>query len=166
MKKIIIPIVLCCLLSNSLYAQNNNEEEAVLAVVKQLFEGMRTGDSSMVHAVFHDEVELYTTLINKEGKPVLHKGSLQGFLDAVGSPHDVVWEEPIWDTEIRIDGTLAQVWTKYAFYAGDKFSHCGVDAFHLFKSEAGWKVFHLTDTREWKNCDIPADVKKKHKDQP
>ena len=28
---------------------------------------------------------------------------------------------------------LATVWVKYAFYAGGEFSHCGVDAFQLFK---------------------------------
>ncbi|MBL6445223.1 nuclear transport factor 2 family protein [Fulvivirga sp. 29W222] len=167
MRKIIIPVLFCFLLSYDIYAQNSNtEEKAVLDVVEQLFDGMRAADSAMVHAVFYNKVEFYTAFTNKEGKRVLHEGALQGFLDAVGSPHDVIWDELIWDTEIRIDGNLAQVWTKYAFYAGDKFSHCGVDSFHLFKSEVGWKIFHLTDTREWKNCNVPDDIKEKHKKNP
>ncbi|UII29990.1 nuclear transport factor 2 family protein [Fulvivirga ulvae] len=164
MKRGIACIMLCLVFCAELVAQEHSaEENAILDVVERLFEGVRAGDSAMVHTVFYDDVDFYTTLTNKEGKPVLHKGTLKGFLDAIGSPHDVVWDEPIWDTEIRIDGNLAQVWTKYAFYAGDKFSHCGVDAFHLFKSENGWKIFHLTDTREWQDCNVPDDIKKRHK---
>ncbi|ELR69626.1 hypothetical protein C900_04851 [Fulvivirga imtechensis AK7] len=134
----------------------------VLKVVGQVFDGMRAADSTMVRSAFAKDAELYTIFTDKEGNPVLHKGSLVNFLNAVGSPHDVVWDEPIWDTEVRIDGNLAQVWTKYAFYAGDKFSHCGVDAFHLFKTLEGWKIFHLTDTRQWQDCEVPEEIKDNH----
>ena len=147
-----------------LNAQHGSQENTkVLQVIEQVFEGMRSGDSAMVHASFLEDAQLFTALVNKEGKSILHKGSLKEFLNAVGSPHDLIWNEHIWNTEVKIDGNLAQIWTDYAFYAGDKFSHCGVDAFHLFKSEAGWKIFHLTDTRRAEGCDIPAHIKEQYK---
>jgi hypothetical protein len=31
----------------------------------------------------------------------------------------------------ELDGPLASVWAEYSFYAGEKFSHCGIDAFQL-----------------------------------
>lgn len=136
----------------------------VLKVVERVFDGMWAADSAMVRSAFMKDADLYTAFTDKEGNPVLHKGSLTNFLDAVGSPHDVVWDEPIWDTEVRVDGNLAQVWTKYAFYAGDKFSHCGVDAFHLFKTWEGWKIFHLTDTRQFQDCKVPEEIKNNHND--
>lgn len=139
------------------------EQQKVYDVVMQMFDGMRAGDSTMVHKVFYNEVNLFTVFTNQSGDPVLHKGSLQKFLDAVGTPHDAKWDEPIWNTEIKIDGELAQVWTDYAFYYGGKFTHCGVDAFQLFKSTEGWKVFHLTDTRKTNNCEVPEDVEAKSK---
>jgi hypothetical protein len=43
------------------------------------------------------------------------------------------WIEKLYNTEIRVDGNLAHVWTEYSFYVGDKLSHCGVDSFALIK---------------------------------
>ena len=83
--------------------------------------------------------------------------SLEGFVQAVGTPHEEVWDERIWDVEVRVDGNLATVWTPYAFHLGDQLSHCGVDAFQLFKDTDGWKVFHIADTRRREGCEVPAD---------
>lgn len=135
------------------------EKLAVFETVVKLFDGMRAGDSAMVHSVFRDSPDIFTSSTNAEGKPLLTRGTLQRFLTAVGTPHDVIYDEPIWDVKIEIDGNLAMVWTPYAFYAGKSFSHCGVDAFILNKNEEGWKIFHLTDTRQKVGCDIPDAIK-------
>ena len=139
----------------------NSSQQEVMDVVLRLFEGMREGDSSKVHSVFRANPELYTSFTNREGMPILRKDDgLQHFLNAVGTPHDLIWDEPIWNVKINIDDNLANVWTDYAFYAGKNFSHCGVDAFMLNKDESEWKIFHLTDTRRKKDCVVPDNIKK------
>ena len=56
----------------------------------------------------------------------------------------------------RIDDDLAQVWTDYAFYAGEKFSHCGIDAFQLIRGSDGrWRIINLIDTRRQEPCERP-----------
>ena len=155
-----IVFVIFQLLATIVCAQTSPQEE-VKAVVLSLFEGMRLGDSAMVHSTFMEAAQMYTVVRNKEGQPILRKGSLQKFLDAVGSPHDQVWNEPIWDIEVKIDRDFAQLWASYAFYAGNTFSHCGIDAFHLFKTEEGWKIFQVTDTRKKEGCRIPEEIKDK-----
>jgi hypothetical protein len=138
----------------------NPTQQEILDIVITLFDGMREGDSSKVHSVFGHEPQLYTSFMNKEGQAILRKDDgLQNFLNAVGTPHDKVWDEPIWNIKINIDDNLASLWTDYAFYAGKNFSHCGVDAFMLNKTTAGWKIFHLTDTRRKKNCIMPVEIK-------
>lgn len=137
----------------------NEQQKEVMEVVTRLFDGMRQADSAKVHSSFRDNVTLYSSFTNKEGKPIMHEGSLNDFLVSIGTPHVVVYDEPIWDYSVHIDGNLANVWTKYAFYAGEKFSHCGVDAFMLNKDGNGWKIFHLTDTRKRQGCDIPENIK-------
>ena len=144
------------------YGQTSPKEE-VEKVILSLFEGMRSGDSTMVGAAFMREAQLYTVTRSEIGETRLEKGSLQRFLDAVGSPHDQAWNEPVWDMEIRIDEGLAQAWTPYAFYLGNKFSHCGVDAFHLIETPEGWKIFQLIDTRKKRGCQIPEEVKERFK---
>lgn len=159
--KNLISLICFLILSTNLFAQpsddikNDPEKYEVYKLVVKLFDGMRAGDSSMVNSCFYHEVEMHTSFTNKKGEAVLKTDNFQKFVDAVGTPHDEVWDEKIWDTEIRIDGNLAQVWTKYAFFLDDKFSHCGVDAFLFTKTKDGWKIYHLTDTRQRKGCELP-----------
>ena len=127
-------------------------ESEVLTVVRKLFDGMRAGDSAMVRSVFDPEARLVST-DQRDGQPTVRVTAADAFVAAVGRPHDAVWDERIWDTEVRMDGNLASVWTKYAFYRGDQFSHCGVDAFHLVRRADGWKIVDLADTRRREGCE-------------
>lgn len=138
-------------------AAQEGEEVAVMAVVEAMFDAMRAGDSAAMRAVLHPSATGASVSV-REGVPTLtREASLDGFVQAVGTPHEEVWDERIWDAEVRVDGNLATAWMEYAFYAGDEFSHCGVDAFQLFKGEDGWKVFHVADTRRREGCDMPED---------
>ncbi len=134
-----------------------SEEDAVRATIDTLFDGMRSGDSTMVRAVLHPNARFLTTAI-REGDPVLHEGGVDGFVEAVGAPHDQVWDERIWNLSIQIDDRLAAAWMDYAFFLGDRFSHCGVNAFQLFKGLDGWKVIQITDTRRSESCELPDDL--------
>ena len=58
-------------------------------------------------------------------------------------PKEEIWDEPIWNEKVQIDGQLASVWVDYAFFLGDRFLHCGGDAFHLAKLEETGRSFTL-----------------------
>lgn len=143
-------------------AQTATEKESVMKPVKMLFEGMQKGDSAIVHRAFSTPVTMATIGTDKNGKPLItHESSINAFLKAIGTPHQEVYNEMIWDEKISVDGNFAQVWAYYAFYLGKKFNHCGVDAFHLVKTEDGnWKIFHLADTRKKDGCSIPSKIGK------
>lgn len=122
----------------------------VKTVIEQLFTGMRTGDSSLVRQVFHVSARLQS-VVEQKGIPQLATESVDEFVKAVGTPHPEIWDEQIRSWKIDIDGDLASVWTDYEFYLGKKYLHCGVNAFHLFKTAMGWKITQITDTRK-KEC--------------
>ncbi len=130
-------------------------EEEVLSVVQRLFDGMRAGDSAVVRSTFVAEARLVSTGF-RDGEPTLQSVPIDRFIEAVGQPHDEVWDERIWDVEIRVDDNLATVWNQYAFFLDENFSHCGVDAFQLFKAPDGWLIFHLADTRRKESCEVPG----------
>jgi hypothetical protein len=157
----------CCFLfaANFIFAQNNKEELLVRQPIDRLFAGMSAGDSAMVHSAFAQHVTMATIGKDKSGQPFIRNESgIADFLKAVGTPHSESWNEPIWDVKISIDGNFAQAWASYAFYSGKKFSHCGVDAFHLYKQPDGqWKIFHLADTRQKEGCNIPKQVSDRFK---
>jgi hypothetical protein len=159
---IVMSLVISCI---QVKAQTSGEEKAVNEVIARLFKGMELGDSAMVHSAFYDKMATTATVLrDKNNTPLIRReASIQGFLDAVGKAHTEVWYEEIWNVTVQVDGEMAQAWCDYAFYAGKTFSHCGADAFQLFKGKDGWKIFHLADTRRKTGCTIPKEIQDKHK---
>ncbi|WP_343631805.1 nuclear transport factor 2 family protein [Fluviicola sp.] len=135
------------------YAQKAEKKE-VRRVIDQLFEGMRKGDSSMVRKTFFPNATLNTSFVNKKGEAKFHCDSIHSFLNAIGKPHEEVWDERLLSCEIKIDDNLATVWTKYAFYVDNVYSHEGVNAFQLVKTDGSWKILIITDTRRKNNSKI------------
>ena len=136
-----------------LNAQINQDSLDINQTISNLFVGMKTGDSALVSSSFHPEVKLETIFKTKTGETKLHNEQLENFLNAVGTPHDGVWNEKIIKTNIQIDQIMAHVWTDYKFFVDDKFIHCGVNSFQLVKLNNKWKIIHLIDTRRVNGCD-------------
>jgi hypothetical protein len=136
----------------------SSDEREVMAVVIKLFDGMRAGDSAMVRSTFDTAATMATAVIRPTGEAMYRfdADGITGFANAVGTPHDKVWDEKLWDVKVLVDRNLATVWTKYAFFLGTDFSHCGVDTFTLAKGAAGWKIIFLADTRQREGCQLPA----------
>ena len=132
--------------------------ESVRATLASLFDGMRAGDSAAVRQVFHPNARLHTAVGSGDTSSV-QSTSVDAFVEAVGRPHERVWDERIWDVEIRVDGPLASAWVPYVFYLGDERSHCGVNAVQFVRHSGRWVILQLTDTRR-STCDVPAEVQK------
>ncbi|WKN42728.1 hypothetical protein [Tunicatimonas pelagia] len=126
-------------------------EDSIKNTIEQLFAGMRTADSAQVRSTLASEVRLIT-VVNTSSLTHLQETSVDRFLQAVGSPHDEVWDERVQDYHIRVDDALATAWTPYRFYRGSTFSHCGVNAFQLYRGQQGWKIIQITDTRRKRGC--------------
>ncbi len=132
------------------------DEQAVKAVVLEVFDAMRATDSIRLKKCFYKEVDVYTSFVHrKTGKAVLMKDDIQQFYTSVGTPHDGLYDEKLGAYSIRVDDHLASIWVDYYFFVDDRFSHCGVDFFQMYKTEEGWKIYFLSDTRRKKSCEVP-----------
>ncbi|OZI05937.1 hypothetical protein BWI93_22765 [Siphonobacter sp. BAB-5385] len=146
MKKIVLTSVLGLSIF-SVQAQQT-EESAIRAVVDRLFEGMAKKDTNLVRSVFHPSARLQSAFVNRQGQPLLLSQSIDAFVKAIGSiPSDTNIEERLTSCEIRVDDRLATAWAFYEFYANKESSHKGVDAFQFYKTDQGWKIIQLSDTR-------------------
>lgn len=128
-------------------------EDDVLEVVTRLFDGMRAADTTAMRSTFHPDVRLVSTG-TREGQPVAMVVPVEQWLEGVAGAGEVL-DERLYDPQVRIDGNLATVWTFYTLHVGDRFSHCGVDAFHLVRTADGWKIIEVADTRRRNGCDTP-----------
>ncbi len=149
MTKIIILLFALVLFTDS---DAQTVEDSVKAVVKQLFEGMKNSDASMIRSSFADSAILQTIAKNKEGKLIIQNDSVDEFAKTISTLKKGAADEQIKFESIKIDGPLALVWAPYKFYFDDKFSHCGVDSFQLVFINGQWKIQYLIDTRRKQPC--------------
>lgn len=125
--------------------------EEIVRVLDTMFDAMRAGDGATLRRVFHPDARL-VSFPAESSISAPRATSISDFIAAVGAPRDEVWDERIWDVRIEIDGPLATAWMQYAFHLDEVLSHCGVNAMQLYRSEDGWKVMHVADTRRREGC--------------
>lgn len=121
-------------------------EAEVLGVVQRLFDGMRAADTTAMRSTFHPDIRLITTG-ERDGRPVAAVVPVDGWLEGVAGSGQTL-DEQIIDPEVRVADGLATVWTFYTLHVGDRFSHCGYDAFQLVRTAEGWKITQVADTRQ------------------
>jgi Putative lumazine-binding len=134
------------------HAKAQSAEDSVKAVINTMFAGMKNADAGLFKSVFSDSAIMQTISRNKEGKTVVLNESLNEFADFVGKLKKDSADERITFETIKIDGPLAIAWTPYNFYFNGKFSHCGVNSFHLVRFNGIWKIQYLIDTRRRQGC--------------
>ena len=127
-----------------------SDRAAVIAVANDLFAAMRARDADAMRALQTPEVAMIR--ITEDAQPFIHMGSPDAFINAIlNAPAEP--RERMWDPEVRIDGDLATLWAHYEFYLGDRFSHCGVDAFQFVRVDGSWKIVSIAFTRRHEGCD-------------
>jgi len=151
MKKLVF--VLCALFTINAMAQDSFTEADAQKIVDVFFEGFHKGDTLQMRSVIGDDVVMQTAFLDTKGNNRLSTGSLQNLLNAIANrPAEQKWDERLMDYKVQIDGNLAHVWTPYEFWVNGEFSHCGANAFTLAKSDDGWKIIHLIDSRRRASC--------------
>lgn len=135
--------------ASSIQAQDA-EKDAVLAVVQKLFTGMRTRDTAAITQAFDSTARMVG--VSRDGNALSFTPPARFAAAVAGAKAGDVWNERIFDPQVHIDGTLAQVWTYYTFHLNGKFSHCGFDAFMLRKVGGAWRITQLADTQKREGC--------------
>ena len=147
----LLPVfVFTCICAPTLSAQGA-DRDAILATVQKVFDAMRTRDTALLSQAFDSTARLVG--VSNRGTPSVSLTSPSQFGAGITrAPAGDVWNERIYDPEVKIDGTIAQVWAYYTFHRNTTFNHCGVDAFTLVKVGATWKVTQLADSRRTDGC--------------
>jgi Putative lumazine-binding len=131
----------------------STDEKAVIATVDRFFEGMLKADSMIMKSTIAAGARL-TGVGDRNGTQTLSVTPMEQFITAVGS-RPAGANEKIYNPEVRIDGDLATLWAFYTLHSGERFIHCGVDAFQLLRMGKDWKIVNVSDSRRTTNCDAP-----------
>jgi len=139
----IFGLALVLLAASPVRGQDADEREAVLGVTEAALAAISTEDMSAVADLMLDEsVTFAVTARDSLGE--YQTMSAADWRTMVPSADFV---ERGFRAEVHVAGPLASVWLPYDFYVDGKLSHCGVDAFTLVRTEAGWRIASLAFTR-------------------
>lgn len=151
--KIILNLLTAIFICTSISSKGQSERLSTPEnTIATLFQAMYDGDSTMANLTFAEDASLNSVFTTKDGIQKVKSGEVSGFINAIGTPHDEIWDERVTNLKVKIDGDLAQAWMDYSFYLGDKFSHCGVNAMHLVRQDKEWKILQIVDTRRKEDC--------------
>ena len=127
----------------------NAQKQEVQKTIEIFFEGFHAKDTIKIKSTCSDDLILQSIAENTKGTKLSQETAQKFYISIATIPSEIKFEERILSYTIKVDGTMAHVWTPYEFYINGKLSHKGVNAFTLYKeNEAlGWKIIHLVDTR-------------------
>lgn len=132
-------------------AQPATVKDSVYAVVTSLFDAMRARDTTVMRAAFFPNASMQS--LTAEGVTF---ASIDGWIGGIGRARPgLLLDERLANPVVQVDGELAAVWVDYWFFAGERFSHCGVDAFQLTRRDGAWRIFSVVDTRRSEGCSPP-----------
>ena len=129
-------------------AQGTAERDAVLKIVQAFFDTMSARDVDGARRILMPQGRFHAMRM-RDGKPDPRAFSNEEYFADLQAGKQAM-RERMWSPEVRVHGLIATVWTPYDFWIDGKFSHCGIDAFDLIKTEEGWKLAGGTYTVESK----------------
>ncbi|TRZ42588.1 nuclear transport factor 2 family protein [Robertkochia solimangrovi] len=125
-----------------------SEEDAVKQVIVEFFKAFHEKDTTALRKLTYGDVTLQSIGNDKEGKIKLSSQPFSKFLGGIAAiPDDREFKEELTGYHIQTDGAMANAWTPYNFYLQGDLSHSGVNSFQLFKTDDGWKIIYIIDTR-------------------
>lgn len=167
MKNIILIAIIMIFISN-VFAQNANDADTKAAseIPDKLFEAMRTKSFDGINSLFLEGGKLTALDKPKSGEGFSTTRNFIGeqFAKMISEAKAPEFIEKMPEKKVRIYGDAAVVYGQYTFHIGEQFSHCGANAFHLLRTENGWKIANATTTIETANCEKKQDFSVENKD--
>jgi hypothetical protein len=145
-------IVLAVLAQASGPAQSVQDDRVqVLAAVQSFFDSMEKADAELAKKILMPDARFFSAA-ERDGKATIRPSTGDAFVAGFSNPNRGKALERMWEPEVRVQGSIAQVWTRYDFHNNGTFSHCGIDAFNLVKTDDGWKIASAMWTVERTGC--------------
>ena len=120
------------------------DTKAVIAVADSVLVALSHGDNATLKRLLLDSAIVGSAGL-RNGVERLSLSSWARYTSRTG-PSD--FTERGFGATARVQDRVAQVWVPYDLYVGKTWSHCGVDAFTLLKSDGRWRVASLVYTIE------------------
>ena len=126
------------------------DRDAIVAVAQRFFDAIAQRDPAIARQVMLPEGQV-VAVSDQKGTSVPRARTAQQFADGLANATGDSLER-MWSPDVRVQGGIGTLWTRYDFHRDGTFSHCGVDAFNLVKTADGWRIASVMYTIERTNC--------------
>jgi hypothetical protein len=129
--------------------------DAVLAAVHGFSRALTARDVAASKAVLLAEGQGYATRSVADGSVQIRRETNEAYFEWLATTPDELLER-MWDETVMVHGPIAFVWATYDYHENGVFSHCGVNALSLVRTDEGWKSADWVWTVEQGGCTHPA----------
>ena len=151
MKKITAAIILTLTVSLFASAQKTDDAKDTVAVVNKMFAEMANHNPAAIAELYTKEATLTAVIRRKDGKNAITAFTGEAFSKNFAEKKGEIHEE-MYAPEVKLYGDLALVFGRYVFFVNGKISHCGVNAFHMVRTDAGWRIASASTTIDPTSC--------------
>ena len=148
------PILLLLLLIASIncYSQSavSTDKQKITKVVNQFFEALEKKDTALLKNVAVAEGQVWRIYLEERAEKV-NMRFIEDDLQTLSTLPPV--KETALDYQIKVHRDIAVAWVPYEFRIEDKFSHCGIDVFTLFRINNTWKIMSTAYSVQKTNCE-------------
>ncbi|HML16161.1 MAG TPA: nuclear transport factor 2 family protein [Bryobacteraceae bacterium] len=130
----------------ALCASAQDDQKQVVSVVNKLFDGMAANDARTIASTMTPDARIVAAQDDR-----ISSRTGEEFAQRFATNKNQGLER-IWDPTVLIRGRIAIVWAEYDYHLAGKFNHCGIDAFTLLKTDAGWRISGIQYTTETQGC--------------
>lgn len=137
-------------------AAQTADQDAAYKVIVDVFDAMRARDTTAMRAAFVPNASMQS--LRPDG---VQFSTIDAWIGSVArAPEGLLLDERLANAVVNVHQNLATVWVEYWFFAGERLSHCGFDAFKLVRLDGAWRIFSVADTRLREGCPpAPAGTK-------
>ncbi len=151
MKKILVAIIFTLSISIAVSAQKTDDAKDALAVVNKMFAEMANHNPAAIAELYTKDSNLTAIIRKKDGKNAFAAFTGEAFSKNFAQKKGEI-KEDMYAPEIKLYGDLALIFGRYVFYVDGKLAHCGVNAFHLVRTDTGWKIANASSTIDATAC--------------
>lgn len=133
---------------------DNAERAALIAVVDEMFDGLRTRDQEIWNRVMRQDAVWHIQRVDETGAATLSTTTTPERIEALGRDTNVA-DETYSAPTVLIHGPLAVFWAPYQVAVDGEVAQCGVNAFQMLKIDGAWTVGNISYTAE--PCAVPDE---------
>lgn len=131
-------------------ARAQTARDSVISTVDQFFRAMAVRDTAAIAGLLTPDGTFFALRAQADTLAYSIRSNA-AWVRQLGASRDTLVER-MWTPTVMVHGPLAVLWTPYDIYRNGVFLHCGVDAFTLIRTNAGWRIGTIAFTMEPTGC--------------